>query len=136
MIAFQCCAGFCHTSTWISHRYTCVPPSWTSLPSPSPSSPLDCHRAPVWVPWTHIADSHWLAILHMVVSLSTPLSPSVPPSAPRPLPSSQACSLCLCLHHSSADRFISTIFVDSLYVCEYDMFFSFWLTSLCIIISF
>ena len=23
---------FCQTSTWISHRYTYVPPSWTSLP--------------------------------------------------------------------------------------------------------
>ena len=25
IIAFQCCVDFCHTSTWISHRYTYVP---------------------------------------------------------------------------------------------------------------
>ena len=29
----------CHTSTWISHRYTCVPLSWTFLPPPSPPHP-------------------------------------------------------------------------------------------------
>ena len=28
---------FCQASTWISHRYTYVLFSWTSLPSPSPS---------------------------------------------------------------------------------------------------
>ena len=31
IIAVQYCFGFCHTSTWISHRYTYVPPSWSSL---------------------------------------------------------------------------------------------------------
>ena len=25
IIAFQYCDGFCHTSTWIAHRYTCIP---------------------------------------------------------------------------------------------------------------
>ena len=37
IIASQHCAGFCHTSTWISHRYTYIPPSWTSLSPPTPS---------------------------------------------------------------------------------------------------
>ena len=32
IIALQCCGGFCHTSTGISHRYTHVP----SLPPPTP----------------------------------------------------------------------------------------------------
>ena len=36
IIASKYCVGFCHTSTWISHRYTYVPPSWVSLPPPSP----------------------------------------------------------------------------------------------------
>ena len=27
------------------------PLSWTSLPSPTPSHPLDCYRAPICVPW-------------------------------------------------------------------------------------
>ena len=31
-ITLQYCIGFCHTSTWIRHRYTHVPPSWIPLP--------------------------------------------------------------------------------------------------------
>ena len=38
------------------------------------------------------------------------------------------CSLCLCLYSCPANRFISTIFLDS---TQY-LFFSLWLTSLCI----
>ena len=35
--------GFCHTPTWISHRYTYVPLHWTSLPPFS-------HSHPSWLP--------------------------------------------------------------------------------------
>ena len=39
MFALQYCAGFCHTSTWISHRYTYVPSFllwfWLYLPCAS-----------------------------------------------------------------------------------------------------
>ena len=38
--------GFCHTSTQISHRYTCVLPSWTPSHLPSHPIPSGCHRAP------------------------------------------------------------------------------------------
>ena len=48
IIALQNFVYFCQTSTRISHRYTQVP-SLLNLP-PHPSL-LDCHRAPVWVPW-------------------------------------------------------------------------------------
>ena len=34
IIALQYCFGFCHTPTWISHRYTYVP-SLVNLPSSS-----------------------------------------------------------------------------------------------------
>ena len=43
IIALQDCVGFCHTSAWISHRYTYVP-SLRPLPTP-----LGCYRALVWV---------------------------------------------------------------------------------------
>ena len=46
IIALQNVAVFCQTSTWISHRYTYIPLSWTSLPSPHPA-PLGWYRAPV-----------------------------------------------------------------------------------------
>ena len=36
MIALQYCDGFCHISTWIRYRYTCVPSILTPLPPPSP----------------------------------------------------------------------------------------------------
>ena len=55
IIALQNFAVFCQTSTWISHRYTYIPSllklSPTSLPSPSPFTPLDWYRASVWVSW-------------------------------------------------------------------------------------
>ena len=38
LITLQYCSGFCHTLTWISHGFTCVPhphPPPTSLPIPS-----------------------------------------------------------------------------------------------------
>ena len=46
IIALQYCDGFCHTSTWISHSYTCVSPhpETPSLFSPHPI-PLGYPRA-------------------------------------------------------------------------------------------
>ena len=42
----QYCTGFCHILIWISHKHTYVPPSWISLPPPTPPHPLGCHRTP------------------------------------------------------------------------------------------
>ena len=38
LITLQYCSGFCHTLTWISHGFTCVPCP-NPLPPPSPSHP-------------------------------------------------------------------------------------------------
>ena len=38
LITLQYCSGFCHTLTWISHGFTCIPhpdPPPSSLPTPS-----------------------------------------------------------------------------------------------------
>ena len=40
IITLQYCDGFYHTSSWISHRYICVPPSWTSPPISLPTLSL------------------------------------------------------------------------------------------------
>ena len=70
IIALQYCVGFCHTSTWLSHRYPYVhtfPPSWTPLTSPfsyHPSQLLQEH----WVELSllcYTANSHLLSISHM-----------------------------------------------------------------------
>ena len=42
IIALQCCLGFCHTWTRISHRYPFVPLLLNLPPHPTP---LGCHRA-------------------------------------------------------------------------------------------
>ena len=40
IIALQYCIGFCHTSTWISHRYTYVPSLLNLSPTSHPFPPL------------------------------------------------------------------------------------------------
>ena len=51
IIALQYCVGFCHTATWISHRYTYVPSLLNLPPTSHPSRLLQrCYRAPVRVP--------------------------------------------------------------------------------------
>ena len=35
LITFQYCSGFCHTLTWISHGFTCIPHPDPPLPPPS-----------------------------------------------------------------------------------------------------
>ena len=71
-ITLQYCGGFCRTSTWISHRCTRVPPSWTPLHLPPHPIPLGCTRAPVWGALLHASNLHWSSILHMVIHVSMP----------------------------------------------------------------
>ena len=64
IIALQCYAGFCCTTTWISCIYT-YNPSFLNLPlTPPHPTPLDCHRALGWAP---CAIQQLLSILHMVM---------------------------------------------------------------------
>ena len=77
------------------------------------------------------ATSHQRSILHLIVykcwCYFLHSSHSLPP---RLCP--QVCSLHLYLHSFPIDRFIDTIFLDSICVNVVYLFFSFWLTSLCI----
>ena len=50
IISSQYCVGFCHTSTWISHRYTSIPSSEPFSHLPPLPIPLSCYRALGWVP--------------------------------------------------------------------------------------
>ena len=43
LITLQYCSGFCHTLTWISHGYTCIP-------HPNPTSYLPLHPIPLGLP--------------------------------------------------------------------------------------
>ena len=68
IITSQNCDDFCHTSTWIGHRYTYI----LSLLSPSPASlPLPPFRLShsTGGSLSHTSNSHWLHILHMVMCM-------------------------------------------------------------------
>ena len=80
IIALQYCIGFCyipHESVIGIHM---SPPSWTSLPPSTPSYPSILSQITDLSSLSHIANSHWLAILHMVAYVSILLPPLVPPS--------------------------------------------------------
>ena len=108
IISFQYCVGFCHISNESAIGIDMSPPSRTFLPPHH--TPLGCHRAPDLSSLHHSANFYCL-ILCMVMSVfqcyslnsSNPLLPSL-------------CPLCLCLHCCPVDRFISTIFLDSIYM--------------------
>ena len=77
--------GFCHTSTWISHRCTYVPFLFSFPPTSQPvSHHLGCHRSRVWAPWvkqpipTGYRFYIWWCI-YFYATLSTPLLPTPPP---------------------------------------------------------
>ena len=123
IIALQCCVGFWYTLTWISHKYTYVPALLNLLPTLYSIPPLQvvteyqimlCSTFPLA---TYL---HMVMYIFWCYSLNSSL-PLLPPLCP------QVCSLCLGLYSHPANRLISTIFLDSIYV-----YFFFWLTSLCI----
>ena len=56
------------------------PPSWTSIPSPTPSQPSRLSQSARLSSLSHPADFHWVSIPHMVMYVSMLLSPFIPPS--------------------------------------------------------
>ena len=62
LITLQYCSGFCHTLTWISHGFTCIP-------HPDPPSHLPLHLIPLGLPSapgpsTCLMHSAWAGDLH------------------------------------------------------------------------
>ena len=114
LITLQYYGGFCHTSTWINHRYKCVP-------HPDPLSHLPPHPIPQGHPsapalstldWQLNLD--WQSVSHMIIYMFQ--CRSLKSSQPRLHPqSTKACSLHLCLFCYLAYRVI-TIFLNSIYM--------------------
>ena len=92
-------------------------PSWASLPL-SQFHPLGHHRALSWTPCAVQGNRFPLSISHMVVCMCQcySLSLSLPPS-PAALKNLFSTSVPL-----SSSRFISTIFLDSIYMHWYENF--------------
>ena len=70
-VALQYCVGLCCTSAWVSHRYiyiyVCVPSLLHPLPSPTPPQPSELSRSTGLSSLYHIANSHWLSALSVVM---------------------------------------------------------------------
>ena len=111
IIALQCYIGFCHTTMWISHKHTYVH-SLLNLFSP-PHLPSDCHRPPGWAP-TQLAQLPTSCFTHGRVYMPVILSQFIPPSFSHYVHRVHSLRLCLCF--CPANRFISTIFLDSIYM--------------------
>ena len=97
------------------------PPSWPFPPPPTPSHSSRLSQSTRLSFLHQRANSHLLSILHMVRCMFPCCSlhsshPLLPPLCP------EVCSLCLCLHCCPAKRFISIIFLDSIYMCQYTVF--------------
>ena len=101
-------------------------PSWTFSPSLHPT-PLGCYRAPGWAPCVtqQLPTSYFTygSIYVLLLLFSHP---------PFPLLCPEVSSLCLHLYSCPANKFMSTIFLASIYMDYYTIFVFFWLTSLCV----
>ena len=81
LITLQYCSGFCHTLTWISHGFTCVP-------HPAPPFCLPPHPIPLGLPsapalstclmhptWAGDLFHPWYVLVSKLFSQNTPPSP-------------------------------------------------------------
>ena len=103
LITLQYCSGFCHTLTWISHRFTCVP---------HPSGSSQC-TSPEHL--SHASNLGWWSVSPLIVYLFQCYS--LRTSHPCLLPQSpKVCSVYLCLFFCFAYRVIVTIFLNSIYM--------------------
>ena len=115
LITLQYFSGFCHTLTWISYGFTCVP-------HPDPPSYLPPHPTPHGHPRTpdlstlsHSSNLDWWSVSHMIIYMFQCYS--LKSSHPHLLPQSpKDCSLYLCLFCCLAYGVILTIFLNSIYM--------------------
>ena len=100
---------FCHISTWIRHRYTCVPHPEPSSLLPPHSIPLGRPSAPAPSIQYCASNLDWQLVSYMILYMFKCHSPKS--SHPLPLPQSpKGCSIHQCLFCCLVYRVIVTIF--------------------------
>ena len=116
LMTSQHCSGFCHTVTWISHGVTCTPhPEPTSHFPPHPI-PQGHPSAPALSTLSHASNVVWQSVSYMVIYMFQCYY--LRSSHPRLLPQSpKDCSIYLCLFCCLKYRVITTIFLNSIYMC-------------------
>ena len=113
LITSQYCSGFCHTLTWISHGFTCIPhpdhPSSHPLPSHSSGSSQCTSPEPL----SHAFNLGWWYVSPLIIYKFRCcfLKTSHPPLLPQ---SPKVCSVHLCLFFYFAFRVMVTIFLNSI----------------------
>ena len=106
---------FCHTSTWICYRCTCVPHPETPSHLPPRTIPLGHPSAPAPSILYPASNLDWRFVSYMILYIFQCHSPKS--SHPRPPPQSpKDCSIHLCLFCCLTCRFIITIFLNSIYM--------------------
>ena len=113
IFVLQYCVGFFHIITWISRKYIRVLSLWTTPCSPLPPFQTVtgcCVQLSVWYSTLPLAPYFAYGTVCFQATLSVHLTFSFPAV-------SKVYSLCLCPYSCPANRFISTIFLDSMYMC-------------------
>ena len=106
---------FCQISTWIRHRYTCVPHPEPSSLLPPHSIPLGRPSAPAPSIQYRASNLDWRLVPYMILYVFQCHSPNS--SHPLPLPQSpKDCSIHQCLFCCLLHRVIVTIFLNSIYM--------------------
>ena len=107
---------FCHISTWICHRYTCVPHPEPACLLPPHTIPLGHPSAPAPNIQYRASNLDWRLISYMILYMFQ--SHSHKSSHPLPLPQSpKDYSIHQCLFCCLVYRVIVTIFLNSIYMC-------------------
>ena len=104
LITLQYCSGFCHTLTWISRGFTCVPhpdPPSCLPPHPIPLGPIPEHQP--WAPVSCIQPGLVICFTLDSILVSMLFSLNIPPS-PSPTESKKVCSVHPCLFFCFAYR--------------------------------
>ena len=80
LITLQYCSGFCHTLTWISHGFTCIPHPDSPLPPPSPPDPSGSSQCTSPEHLSHTSNLGWWCFTLDNIHVSRLFSLNIPPS--------------------------------------------------------
>ena len=70
LITLQYCSGFCHTLTWISHGFTCVPHLDPPPPPPSSAHPSGSSQCTSPEHLSHAFSLGWWSVSHLIIYMS------------------------------------------------------------------